>query len=211
MDKLMLKRWLKASAVFILLARATSLYAQAIDAQSLLKQRLLQLQSFKANFSQEVVDSQHTRLQQATGTIALQYPNKLYWHLNEPNENLLIADGQTLWQLDPFIEQAVAINQSQAIQNNPLILLTDPNGKHWDDFVVTEKDNKFVITAKDLHGQVAQLVLQFSEAKLVAMQIVDGQLQTSSLTFSDIQQNSPLAASMFVFTLPEGYELDDQR
>jgi outer membrane lipoprotein carrier protein len=157
------------------------------------------------------VDSQHTRLQQATGTIALQYPNKLYWHLNEPNENLLIADGQTLWQLDPFIEQAVAINQSQAIQNNPLILLTDPNGKHWDDFVVTEKDNKFVITAKDLHGQVAQLVLQFSEAKLVAMQIVDGQLQTSSLTFSDIQQNSPLAASMFVFTLPEGYELDDQR
>lgn len=206
------KSFLSSLLICVSLLNAnTAANAQAIDGQLLLKQRLKQLNAFEASFSQVVTDRQNTILQEASGKIALQYPNKLYWQLDEPNENILVADGQTLWQLDPFMEQVVAVDQSQAIDNNPLILLTNPNGAEWQQFNVSEKNNQFSITPKELSGEVAQLILSFDNEKLVAMKIIDGQQQVSALTFSKIKQNKKIDKQLFVFKIPEGFEFDDQR
>jgi outer membrane lipoprotein carrier protein len=185
--------------------------SEAVDASLLLKQRLIQLHTFQANFSQVVTDAQNTLLQQATGSIALQYPNKLYWRLNAPNESELIADGKTLWQIDPFMEQVVAVNQNTAIDNNPLILLTNPNGSEWDEFDVSETDNEFVITPKQQQSNVVKLILTFKESALVAMKIIDGQQQVSALSFNEIKQNQKIAESLFIFSNPAAFEVDDQR
>lgn len=185
--------------------------AESVDASLLLKQRLTQLHTFQAEFTQKVTDAHNTVLQEAMGSIALQYPNKLYWLLYAPNESELIADGKTLWQIDPFMEQVVAVNQNTAIDNNPLILLTNPNGTQWNDFNVSERDNEFSITPKLQNANVVELILTFKEAALVAMKIIDGQQQVSALQFSDIKQNQEIAGSLFIFTNPNAFELDDQR
>ncbi|MDP5040331.1 MAG: outer membrane lipoprotein chaperone LolA, partial [Paraglaciecola sp.] len=190
---------------------STQVVAGSVDASLLLKQRLTQLHTFEAQFNQRVTDAQNTVLQEATGRIALQYPNKLYWQLYAPNESELIADGQTLWQIDPFMEQVVAVNQNAAIDNNPLILLTNPNGAAWDDFNVSEDNNEFSITPKQDQANVVELILTFNEAALVAMKIVDGQQQISALTFNDIKQNNKLNESLFIFKNNSNFELDDQR
>lgn len=190
---------------------STHVFAESVDASLLLKQRLTQLHTFEAEFSQRVTDAQNNVLQEATGRIALQYPNKLYWRLNEPNESELIADGHTLWQIDPFMEQVVAVNQDAAIDNNPLILLTNPNGSAWHDFNVSENDNAFSITPKQQQSTVVELILTFKEASLVAMKIIDGQQQVSALTFSEIKQNQKIAEALFIFTNPGAFDLDDQR
>ena len=39
----------------------------------------------------------------------------------------------------------------------------------------------------------------------------DSQQQISDLYFDNIQQNKALSDEVFTFTLPEGYDLDDQR
>lgn len=209
----MLNRNIKSGLLIVSLyfSLSTSLFAQAVDGQLLLKSRLKQLNTFSAEFSQTVTDIDNTVLQEASGKIALQYPNKLYWRIEQPNESLLVADGQTLWQLDPFMEQVVALNQSQAIDNNPLILLTNPNGNEWNEFTVSEKDNQFTIVPKVQRGEVAQLVLTFNNDKLVAMKIIDGQQQVSALTFSDVKQNEKVDSQLFQFSIPAGYEFDDQR
>ena len=200
-------RWLLTSLLFV----HSASFAQAVDGQHLLKQRLSQLKTFQANFSQKVTDAHNTVLQEAEGNIVLQYPNQLYWRLHEPNDNVLVADGTTLWQLDPFMEQVVAVNQKNAIDNNPLILLTNPDDKAWRDYDITEKNNQFVITPKSHQGEIAQLVLSFDDANLVAMQIIDGQQQVSDLAFTAIQQNQKVDQALFKFVVPKGYELDDQR
>ena len=94
-------------------------YAQQSD-EDKLKTRLETLNYFSADFTQKVTDANHEVLQEATGVIKLKQPNKLYWELDPPNENILIADGTTLWNVDPFVEQVTAINQTQAVANNPL-------------------------------------------------------------------------------------------
>ncbi|MDP5031056.1 outer membrane lipoprotein chaperone LolA [Paraglaciecola sp.] len=198
-------------AVCMITVISTQVFAGSVDASLLLKQRLTQLHTFEAQFNQRVTDAQNTVLQEATGRIALQYPNKLYWQLYAPNESELIADGQTLWQIDPFMEQVVAVNQNAAIDNNPLILLTNPNGAAWDDFNVSEDNNEFSITPKQDQANVVELILTFNEAALVAMKIVDGQQQISALTFNDIKQNKKLNESLFIFKNNSNFELDDQR
>ncbi|MCF2947036.1 outer membrane lipoprotein chaperone LolA [Paraglaciecola aquimarina] len=188
-------------------------YAQNADVQQLLQEKLVNFKSFQAQFTQIVVDIDKTVLQQANGMLYLQQPNKLRWELFPPNENTLIADGDTLWNLDPFLEQAVAYSQKAQIENNPLILLTDPKSSDWKNYQVTVENKKFVITpVGSANLGIVQLVLMFdNNEQLVSLETKDSQGQVSSLVFTKIKQNVTLAGSHFSFSLPTGWELDDQR
>jgi outer membrane lipoprotein carrier protein len=181
------------------------------NAAEQLKQKLLNLRSFEASFVQKVTDVNHEVLQQAQGIIALKQPNKLFWKLDEPNESILIADGQTLWHIDPFVEQVVALEQQQSIENNPLILLTNAQSDAWKNFNVTQQGNTFSINTTQTDASIVKLVLRFEQEKLLELNMQDGQEQLSQLVFDEIKQNQPIDDARFVFELPEGYDLDDQR
>lgn len=189
-------------------------YAMASDdneAADCLKNRLANLHSFQANFTQKVTDADNELLQEATGNIALQQPNKLFWQLAQPHESVLIADGQTLWSIDPFVEQVVAVDQDQAVKNNPLILLTQPHSEAWKGFTVSRQADTYVIQSGQVDGPGSKLTLRFEGEALVALSMQDSQQQSSELNFSQAQQNQPVDPSVFTFSLPQGYDLDDQR
>jgi outer membrane lipoprotein carrier protein len=182
-----------------------------MDAKQQLRDQLNQLKTFQADFTQTVVDFDNTVLQQAQGKIALKQPNKLYWQMLIPNESVLLADGQTLWNVDPFLEQVVAYTQEAAIENNPLILLTDPNSDKWQSFNVEFDSQQFVITPTVSGGTIEKLRLVFKDNSLVELETQDAQQQSSTLFFANIQQNQPISDVKFTFVLPPGFELDDQR
>ncbi|GAC23007.1 MAG: outer membrane lipoprotein carrier protein LolA [Alteromonadaceae bacterium] len=201
----------KLSGILLLtLGAIFSANAQQTD-EDKLKARLQTLHNFSASFTQKVTDANHEVLQEATGVIKLKQPNKLYWELNPPNENILIADGNTLWNVDPFVEQVTAISQDQAVANNPLILLTQPNSDAWENFSVSYTNDTFRIDAKNPDSAVHSLVLVFDGAQLTSMSMQDSQQQISDLYFNDIQQNKTVSDKVFTFSLPDGYDLDDQR
>ncbi|MDF2177614.1 outer membrane lipoprotein chaperone LolA [Aliiglaciecola sp. CAU 1673] len=183
----------------------------AQEAAPELKARLKSLSSFDAVFSQTVTDGNGEQLQNATGRIRLKQPNQLHWQVDAPNETLLIADGNAVWHVDPFVEQVIAIDQQQAIDNNPLILLAEPDSKHWQDFKVAKKGEQYTITSTQDDSQIVSLTLHFKGQTLVGLDMLDRQSQNSKLLFKEIKQNQPLSADLFRFSLPQGYELDDQR
>tara|TARA_R110002153_G_scaffold264615_1_gene426638 strand:- start:9307 stop:9936 length:630 start_codon:yes stop_codon:yes gene_type:complete len=193
------------------LITSTYTFAADMDAKQQLKVKLSLLATYQANFTQTVVDIENTLLQQASGRIVLQQPNKLYWELFEPNESVLLADGDNIWNVDPFLEQVVVNSADVALDNNPLILLTNPDSSKWQEFTVSQSDNQFIITPLELNGGIESLRLVFNGDLLVELESQDGQQQKSVLSFSDIKQNKPLPANTFIFVIPEGYELDDQR
>ena len=196
---------------FTVLLNITFSHATEMDAKQLLKIKLTSLASYQANFTQTVVDIENTLLQQATGRIVLQQPNNLYWELFAPNESVLLADGDNIWNVDPFLEQVVVYGAGAALENNPLILLTNPDSSKWQEFDVSQLDSQFIITPRELKGGIESLRLVFKGDLLVELESQDGQQQKSVLSFSEIQQNKTLAADTFIFVMPDGYELDDQR
>ncbi|MFT6990575.1 MAG: outer membrane lipoprotein carrier protein [Paraglaciecola sp.] len=209
MNKLLLIKPLFLLIAILLNSTLTS--ATEMDAKQQLQVKLAMLATYQANFTQTVVDIENTLLQQATGRIVLQQPNNLYWELFEPNESVLLADGDNIWNVDPFLEQVVAYAADAALENNPLILLTNPQSSQWQEFEVSQLDNQFIITPRELNGGIESLRLVFNGDTLVELESQDGQQQKSLLLFSDVKQNNSLPADTFIFVMPDGYELDDQR
>jgi outer membrane lipoprotein carrier protein len=195
----------------VVLLNSTFALATDMDAKQHLKIKLAKLATYEAYFTQTVVDIENTLLQQATGRIVLQQPNKLYWELFEPNESVLLADGENIWNIDPFLEQVVVYSADSALENNPLILLTNPDSSKWQEFEVSQADSQFIITPRELNGGIESLRLVFKGDSLVELESQDGQQQKSLLLFTEIKQNHALPAETFIFVMPDGYELDNQR
>jgi outer membrane lipoprotein carrier protein len=205
-------RPLKPFFLFItVLLNSTFTLATDIDPKQQLKVKLAMLSTYQANFTQTVVDIENTLLQQASGRIVLQQPNNLYWELFEPNESVLLADGGNIWNVDPFLEQVVVYGSGAALENNPLILLTNPDSSQWQEFEVSQSDDQFIITPLVFNGGIESLRLVFDGDTLVELESQDGQQQKSVLLFTDIKQNHSLPVDTFIFVMPDGYELDDQR
>jgi outer membrane lipoprotein carrier protein len=203
---------LKPLILFItVLINSTFVLCAETDAKQQLKVKLALLATYQANFTQTVVDIENTLLQEAEGRIILRQPNNLYWELFEPNESVLLADGTNIWNIDPFLEQVVVYGANAALENNPLILLTNPDSTQWQKFDVSRLDSQFIIKPRELNGGIESLRLVFNGDTLIEIESQDGQQQKSLLLFSEIEQNHSLPADTFRFVMPEGYELDDQR
>lgn len=185
--------------------------AMADSASQELKQKLEQLKTYSATFVQQVTDVEGELLQESTGKILMAQPNKLRWQTNDEDGNVLLADGENLWHMDPLVEQVIVMSQKNAVANNPMILLTEPDSAHWKKFSIEQQGATFIVSALTEESSIKSLVLTFSGQTLIALTLLDRQQQASALKFTDIQQNSPLESSQFTFTLPKGYDLDDQR
>lgn len=181
------------------------------QAKVALQTLLLSMQNYEASFAQTVTDAEGEVLQESEGKIFLKQPNRLYWEVSEPNETILIADGQTAWHVDPFVEQVIAMDQSKAVENNPMILLTSSDMTDWDQFDVVKNGQEFEVTSRDLDSQISKLTFVFSGMTMTSLYYSDRTEQVSALKFSAVKQNQNIDDALFNFTLPPGFELDDQR
>ena len=184
---------------------------QNIAAKDELKMKLSKLVSYSANFSQSISDINGKELQRTSGTLTLKTPNMLRWETQLPDETLLIADGTTVWNVDPFVEQVTVMQQASITQNNPLMLLVSDDEKQWNAVIVEKKQSRFVVVSQDENANIVSLNIEFNGEQLTRLQSTDRQQQKSLLVFSNIQQNQPVEQLLFSYQIPENYIIDDQR
>ncbi|GGW97401.1 outer membrane lipoprotein chaperone LolA [Alteromonas halophila] len=184
-----------------------------ISARSALKQKLHEMQQYRADFEQTVTDNEGALISEASGSLVMARPDKLRWHTKTPDETLLIADGESVFNVDSFVEQVTIIDQAQAVRHNPVILLTTQSAEVWNDFNIAYADSQqdFVINPVQADGQVQSLSLFFDDNVLTSLTMTDAQLQTNKLTFSAIDTDFNPDASLFEVDAPDSYVIDDQR
>ncbi|ALM90634.1 outer membrane lipoprotein chaperone LolA [Alteromonas stellipolaris] len=205
-------------------AKDVSKAADAADsANVLLKKRLHGLQQYQAAFNQTVTDAQGNIVHEAQGTLTMMRPNKLRWETTFPDETLLIADGEAVWNIDTFVEQVTIISQDQAIKDNPIVLLTANDDETWDSFVISKLDDakasstleQYQIVPKSTDGQIKSLTLGFnSDGILSTLDMLDAQDQTSALVFSKQDLDFAIDTAkdnLFSVDVPQSYIIDDQR
>lgn len=182
--------------------------------KQLLKARLAKLERFSAMFAQQVSDESGTELQRTTGKLAVQKPNLVYWHTEQPEESLIVSDGHSLWLFDPFIEQATAYSLQDSIANTPILLLTSDDEKLWEKYQVEKQsDMRFTLKSVDENAQVQSLSITFEPTSVNIKQftIVDATGQVSDIVLSNVDSDSKIDSELFQFNVPEGVYLDDQR
>lgn len=185
--------------------------AQNTTPKNELRMKLSKLVSYSANFSQSISDISGKELQKSSGTLTLKTPNMLRWETQLPDETLLIADGTTVWNVDPFVEQVTVIQQTSISQNNPLMLLVSDDETEWDGVIVENNQSRFIVTSKNENANIVSLMIEFNGDELTRLQSTDRQQQKSLLVFSNIAQNESVSQSLFSFDIPKNYIIDDQR
>ncbi len=176
------------------------------DAVSDLKNYLSSTQSLQANFKQTVT-SQQGKVQQSSGTLAIQRPGLFRWIYQKPFEQLIIADGKQIWLYDPDLKQATVKSVGKALESSPAALLAGNNqfernyklralasseGIDWLEAIPKQADQSFNV-----------IKLGFSQGQLMQMELHDNFGQTTRIYFSALKINPKIDASQFSFTPPK--------
>lgn len=96
-----------------------------------LQNRLNKVDVLSADFAQTVSSANGKNVQQGNGKLQIKRPNLFRMDTKAPQETQIIADGQTLWFYDPFVEQVTANWVKDAVNNTPFVLLTSGDKSHW--------------------------------------------------------------------------------
>lgn len=197
--------------VFAVVLMSVSVSALAQSAEEQLQRKLATIKTFSASFEQQVTDAQHQLLQQGKGQLMIKQPARFRFETTEPEPNLFIGDGATLWFYNEPLEQLTIYDAQNEVNRTPFVLLTSTKPELWQQYDVTRQGEQFVIRSKAADGPVKQLTLSFSGSALSKMQVLDMNHQLSEFNFTLVQLNIALEDSLFRFEPPEHTDIDDQR
>ncbi|MEN8142521.1 MAG: outer membrane lipoprotein chaperone LolA [Thermodesulfobacteriota bacterium] len=91
--------------LLLLLAILVMGSALADDAQTQLKSHLDRLDSFSANFSQRLINTEQVTVEPSLGRMMFKRPGQFRWIYETPYEQEIISNGETLWIYDKDLEQ----------------------------------------------------------------------------------------------------------
>lgn len=175
-------------------------------------------QTGRAEFTQVVTappkEGQAVRSKTSLGTFEFQRPSRFRFVYRKPFEQILVADGQTVWLYDLDLNQVTARKQSQVLGSTPAALLAsaadikalqadftlanapDADGQQW-----------VQATPKAREGQIQGVKIGFKGEQLTTLDIQDSFGQRSVLSFSGFQSNPALPADTFQFKPPAGADV----
>ena len=201
----------KFLAALLALAAAAA-HASGLDA---LDHFIKSVKSGRASFTQVVTEPAHSgkpgRTRTSVGTFAFSRPSRFRFDYQKPFEELIVADGTTLWLYDTDLNQVTARNQDAVLGSTPAALIASAGStavllRDFDLQAGNDQDGLqwAVATPKNHNGQLNNMRVGFRGNELAKLEILDGLGQRSVITFDKMEMNVPIPAKEFQFTPPKG-------
>ena len=193
--------------LFFLFSQLT--HASAIDS---LRSFVQQAHTFKAVFSQTLLDRNLQVMQEASGTMMFERPGKFRWVYEKPYQQLIVGDGSRVWFYDQDLNQVTVRQLDLAIGSSPAALLAGSSTIERD-FELTEIDVQddmewLEATPRAKESTFELIRMGFSKAgELREMVLRDNFGQFTLLVFTDLDANPDLSPDLFQFTPPEGADV----
>lgn len=196
-------KWIIATLILCLSAVSWA------DDKQLLQARLDKIQGFYAQFSQKVTNDDGGLIQDGAGEIWVNRPHFFNWTMNEPDETVIISNGQTVWFYTPLVEQVTVMDFSQVVDNNLLLLITNSYSDTWNDYQVQRQQNNFILTPiQPMQQRYTITVLPTGMIANFAIIDTDGQRSYYELSHQTLGN---VDTQKFEFVIPAGLTIDDQR
>ncbi len=193
-------------------------YAGA-DSKTDLIEKLNGIKSVTADFSQETKDQSGTTVNLSQGQLGVASGGKFNVQTQEPFEQHIISDGEDLYTYDVDLDQVVVQPLVKDPTQVPILLLGNANQEVLSQFDVQTLDapdedtlnQTFQLRTNDPGSVIEWINLGFNAGLPVAISLQDSLGQTTVIQLTNVTLNSELAADRFVFELPEGVDLIDDR
>ncbi len=169
------------------------------------------LTSYRADFEQTVISETGGLVERSSGEMVLAAPNRLRWHYLEDYEQLIVADGTSIWSYDVDLEQVTVKSQSAAAVDSPLYVLLEPaaleeryelrdNGRRDGLYFV-----ELIPRAESTDFESIELGLR--DNTLESLSILDAFGQQTLIRFSRIERNPEVDDALFRFDPPAGIDV----
>jgi outer membrane lipoprotein carrier protein len=201
---------MKSSRLFILLALTLAMSA-VHAARDPLDRFFNEVLTFKASFDQVVLDEALNTIQESSGTLYIQRPNRFRWDYVMPFKQEIVSDGKQIWVYDVDLQQVTVRKMDGALGNTPAILLAG-KGKLGDNFSVKSlgKQGKLEwikMIPKEKDGGFEDIRVGFENGKIRKLEMIDTFGQTTRITLRDNRENKSISKKTFTFVPPKGVDV----
>ena len=197
-------------ALCAMAAQATGL--EALDAF------IKNTRSGRAQFVQQVTsppkEGHIGRVRNSSGSFEFLRPNRFRFVFKKPLEQVIVADGQTLWLYDVDLAQATARKQAQALGSTPAALIasaTDLRAMEAEfelsNAAPSEGQAWVLARPRSKDGGLQSVRIGFKGGTLATLEILDSFGQRSVMQFTQFEANAPLDNALFQFKPPAGVDV----
>jgi outer membrane lipoprotein carrier protein len=149
-----------------------------------------------------------------TGTFVFARPGKFIWTYQKPYEQVLQADGDTLYLYDKDLNQVTTKKLGNALGSSPAAILFGSNDLEKN-FTLADAGSRDGLewlnaTPKAKDTTFEQIGIGMKDGVPQAMELKDNFGQTTVLKFTSFQRNPALGAQAFKFEVPKGAEVSRQ-
>lgn len=178
------------------------------------------IKDFTAHFTQEsrVKSWSAMHVQKAEGVVYFKKEGKMYWDYQQPTPQKIISNGKKLWFYEPEDAQVTVSTVGAGLQSQISADLLNGKADLKRDFQValvkpqTEKEEGAIVldlTPKTPQANLSRVVLTLDEKnfQLRQTEVYDLFDNLTRITFSQIECNTNLPDSLFIFNPPSGVEI----
>lgn len=200
--------------ILALLTLLTTSGISMAGGQQQLEDFLYGLETLRAGFSQQVIDTEADQIHLSQGVFYLSRPDRFRWVYEGEYPRYIIADGKTIWLVEEDIQQVSQRSQKATLEGTPASVFAGELHLQRD-FEVKELGQRMglewlKLIPKKEGSQFEQILLAFDGKQLARMEMTDRFGQTSRFDFFDLERNLPLDDILFTFVPPPGYDILDQ-
>src|SRR5450830_654706 len=147
----------------------------------------------------------------STGTFLFARPGKFIWTYQKPYEQLLQADGESLYIYDKDLNQVTVKKLGNALGSSPAAILFGSNDLEKN-FTLSEAGSRNGLEWLDAKPKARDSTFQMISIGLrngtpEAMELHDAFGSTSVLSFKKFEKNPSLNATTFKFVMPKGADV----
>ena len=201
----------KKTLAALTMTLAVPMSALASEGAERLADILEPLQTYVADFEQQILDGSGQRLQEARGRMWLSRPGKFRWEVDAPYSQLVVSAGEEVTLYDPDLEQATVQALDQRVTHTPALLLSGSADELTGSYDVTRRQQgtseTFTLVPKDPDTLFEELQMTFRGEALDLLQMTDSTGQRTAIEFDNVRMNEPLDDSRFTFEIPEGTDV----
>lgn len=194
-------------------APAASGEISALDDAGRLTDLLEDLTTFKADVRQLITESSGGVLEESDILFMLQRPHGFYWETLAPFPELIVTDGESLWNYQPDLLQLTIEDWDPAESELSAQLLSGETRTLSEDYLIdaVAVDNggwEFVLRPLDPASLYERVMLYFSDNMLESILLINTNGQRTLWEFFNREVNQPLDESVFTFEPPDDEFLD---
>ena len=186
----------------------------AAETVAKVQQRFDDTADMRADVTQEVAVVSLGRSVSAGGTVVFKRPGRMHWQLTGDEQQIIVADGETVWFYQPEDEQVLKAPLDSVFRSaSPVSFLTGV-GKIADDFDAVLGDQaggtiELLLDPKQANGEMGRLALTVSADSfdIVEARVTDPVGNITRLRFSNLRRNSGVADTEFDFEPPPGVDV----